>query len=103
MRALWLLLLCLLGAGTAPAQDPAGHQAPPAVVILKLKWSKAIQSSYYDESSMYSATKDILPDPSRPNNANNTNNTASLSSSDSPFPPSGRFAVYYAYSVKIKN
>ena|SRR5438045_915644 len=97
MRALWILFLCLIGAGTAPAQDPAGHQAPPAVVILKLKWAKAIQSPFYDESSMYSATKDILPDPSRPNNA------AVLSAPDSPFPPSGRFAVYYAYSVKIKN
>ena len=100
MRALWLFSLCLVGAGLTSAQDAASNQVPPAVEVLKLKWSQEIQSPWLEDSATYSATKSLLPESSRANNAINGGSTISP---DSPFPPGGRLPVYYAYSVKIKN
>lgn len=106
MKPLTLLFVCLIcaaqgaaraqeaaAAAVAAAQDPG--RTPPGVVLVKLKWSREIQSPRGWDRAPYDAsvgnTGQPFPSEQR------------YPAPSSPFPRGGRLPYVYHYTAKIRN
>ncbi|HEX8774100.1 MAG TPA: hypothetical protein VF735_10860 [Pyrinomonadaceae bacterium] len=94
-------VLCLFCVCVARAQDAKDSLAPPAVTVIKLKWSRELQPfrQYRDLVAPRSYSEEFFPT----FDSNSTLPSARPRRVPSPFPPSGRFSYIYVYSAKLMN
>jgi hypothetical protein len=104
MKLFIAFALCLFCTCAARAQESRADHAPPAVSIIKFKWSREIQPfrQYRDLTAGASARN--YPDGIFAAGNPYPSTTGSRPYTvPSPFPPSGRFSYIYIYSTKIMN
>jgi hypothetical protein len=93
MKSLRMLLTCLVCVGVCAAQEvPARRDAPPALVILKLKWGRQLDP-WRDADRAAGDTSRTVSEPDALNNPGGLQTT-----SRSPFSP-----YVYLYSVEVRN
>jgi hypothetical protein len=94
MKSLWMLLTFLICAGVCAAQEvPARRDAPPSLVILKLKWERQLDHSPDAGRPAHDGGPSAASDPDALNNPGGLQTTGR-----SPFLP-----YIYQYSVEVRN
>ena len=94
MKSLRMILALLVCASLCAAQGvPARLEAPPGLVILKLKWERQLDLSASSKRPAHDASRSAS-DPDALNNPGGLMTTAGRS----PFPP-----YVYQYSIEVRN
>ncbi len=98
MKALVVVLTCLVGVGGSSAQDVSDKRTPPGVVFLKLKWSRDVQLPRgWDRMPMGASASGL------PSDLSAERDRGGVGPSGRPLPTGGGRRFVYDYSAEIRN